>query len=62
MMVFIQKYKEIVFNLPYVISTYYIKSHFLLSISQKYFSGTRFSERVYFFINESIGQLGAEEG
>ena len=41
---------------------YYIKLHFLPSISQKNFSGTRFSERIYFYINESIGQLGAGEG
>ena len=26
------------------------------------FSGTRFSERKYFFINENIGQHGAGEG
>ena len=35
--------------------------HCLPSISQKNFSGTRFSERKYFIINESIGQLEAGE-
>ena len=42
--------------------SYYIKSHFLPSIFQKNFSGSKFSERKHFVINEKIGELGAGEG
>ena len=52
-MMFIQKYEEIVLSYHSLLH----KITFLPTISQKNFSGTRFFERKYFFINENIGEL-----
>ena len=54
-MVSIQNIKK----LFYLTLSCYIKLHFLPSISQNNFSGTRFTKKK--ITNENIGQLGAGE-
>ena len=56
-MMCIQKYEEIALSYHTLLH----KIACLPTISQKNFSGTRFSERKYFFIYENIGELGAGE-